>query len=70
MFNQEIVDMLEQKFGRKHAVIFCQMEAMKNELIAKDMKEKGVIEYEPFDFKYDALWWESKGNELRKTLIG
>jgi hypothetical protein len=42
MFNQEIVDMLEQKFGRKHAVIFCQMEAMKNELIAKDMKEKGM----------------------------
>jgi hypothetical protein len=70
MFNQEIVDMLEQKFGRRQAVIFCQMEAIKNEMIAKDMKDKGVMEFEPFDFEYDARWWENKGNELRNTLIG
>lgn len=69
MYNQEIIDMLEQKFGRKEAVIFCQMEAIKNEMIAKDMKEKGVTEYEPFDFEFDAQWWESKGVELRKSLI-
>lgn len=70
MYNQEIIDMLEQKFGRREAVIFCQMEAIKNSMIAKDMKDKGVTEYEPFDFEFDAQWWEEKGKELRKTLIG
>jgi hypothetical protein len=70
MYNEEIANMLEEKFGRKQAVIFCRMEAMKNALIAKDMKQKGVTEYEPFDFEYDAEWWEQKGNELCKDLIG
>ena len=70
MYNEEIANMLEEKFGRREAVIFCQMEAMKNQLIAKDMKEKGITEYEPFDFEYDAQWWEEKGKELRKHLIG
>jgi len=69
MFNKEIAEMLIQKFGKKEAIIFCKMEAMKNSLIAKNMKDKGVIEYEPFDFDYDALWWEEKGNELYKDII-
>lgn len=69
MYNEEIVKMLEQKFGKKDAVIFCQMEALKNELIAKDMKRLGITEYEPFDFEYDAQWWEMKGKELRRKLI-
>lgn len=70
MYNQEIVDMLEQKFGKKQAVIFCQMEAIKNAMIAKDMKEKGVDSYEPFDFEYDAKWFSDKANNLRTDLIG
>ena len=69
MYNQEIINAIEQKFGRKEAVIFCQMEALKNAMIAKDMKDKGVTEYAPFDFEYDAKWFEQKGNELIKTLI-
>lgn len=70
MYNEEIAKMLEEKFGRRQAVIFCKMEAMKNAIIAKDMKEKGITEYEPFDFEFDAEWWEQKEKELRKDLIG
>lgn len=70
MYNQEIVDMLKEKFGERDVVIFCQIEAIKNSMIAKDMKEKGVTEYHPFDFEYDAQWWDSKYKELKRNLIG
>jgi hypothetical protein len=70
MYNQEIVNILKEKFGERDVIIFCQIEAIKNSMIAKDMKEKGVSEYQSIDFEYDAQWWERKYQELKQNLIG
>jgi hypothetical protein len=64
MYNEDIVKTLLEKNPVEHVKIFCKMESIKNRMLADDYKKKGITDTWPYEFDYDAEWWENKYNEL------
>jgi hypothetical protein len=44
------------------------MESLKNKMLAEDYKKKGIEDTWPYEFDYDAEWWENKYNELLNNM--
>jgi hypothetical protein len=68
MYNQDILDVLLQKHEVEHVKIFCKIESLKNKMLAEDYKKKGIEDTWPYEFDYDAEWWENKYNELLNNM--
>jgi hypothetical protein len=64
MYNEAIVKVLLEKNPVEQVKIFCKIESMKNKLLSEDYKQQGITDTWPYEFDYDAEWWENKYNEL------
>lgn len=61
MYNEQVVTLLIESYGKESTAMYCKMESFKNQLLAKEVKEKEVNELE-----YEAEWWNEKYKELLK----
>jgi hypothetical protein len=62
MYNKELLEQLLKEFGLTNTIIFCKMEAAKNDILYKDCVGKGDDECVEYDFERD--WWKSQLKEL------
>lgn len=67
MYNKDVLDRLIAEFGFEKAILYCKMEAKKNELMFLDSRERGDIGSS--EWKYERDWWSEKEKELFKTKI-
>jgi hypothetical protein len=68
MYNEEIVKVLLENNPVEQVKIFCKIESMKNKMLAEDYKKRGITDTWPYEFDYDAEWWENKYNELLNNM--
>ena len=64
MYNKEILDELIKQFGVESTILFCKMEALKNDILHKDCMKHGDDECVEYDFERD--WWTEQYKELTK----
>lgn len=62
MSNNEIVEILEQRFGFNNTLRFCEMKALAHKLELEDRKKHGITT-DDCDDAYQADWWNNKYNE-------
>lgn len=63
MFNEELAYYVTKQYGRKAAIIYCNIESYKFKKQAEEF-EKTKKPEEPNEFEYEAEWWRNKANEL------
>jgi hypothetical protein len=61
MYNEQVVTLLIEKYGKESTATYCKMESFRNQLLAKEVKENEMNELE-----YEANWWEDRYKELLK----
>lgn len=62
MYNKEILNELLRRFTTEEVILFCHMEAIKNDLLAKDSKDPLT------EFSYERDWWKDTGTQLEREL--
>lgn len=67
MYNEELANKIISEHGRKAAMIYCKIEAKKNRDLSIELKERNIKDF-PDEFKYEALWWENKFEQLKKEI--
>lgn len=62
MYNKEILNELMRRYTTEEIILFCQMEAVKNDLLAKNSKD-------PInEASYERDWWKDTGMQLEREL--
>ena len=70
MYNEDFVQSIIEKYGRQQALIFCQLEGEKNEIIVKEFKNMKNISYDQYlDFDYERRWWTSRAEKLKNENV-
>lgn len=62
MYNKDILNELLRQFNTEQVIMFCKMEAIKNDMLAKDSKDPIA------EFSYDRDWWKDTGTQLEREL--
>jgi len=66
MYNEDFVQMIIDKHGREQALIFCELEAEKNDLIVREFKQMKNISYDHYmDYDYERSWWKERAVKLK-----
>ena len=56
MYNEDFVQRIISEHGRQQALIFCQLEAEKNDIIVREFKQMKNIPYDQYmDYDYELL---------------
>lgn len=58
MYNKDVLNVLIQEFGFEQAIIYCKLEARKNELMLTRSKEIGEIGSSEWEHERD--WWNEQ----------
>ena len=70
MYNEDFVQRIISEHGREQALIFCQLEGEKNELVVRQFKEMKNIPYDQYmDYDYEMTWWKNRANKLKNELL-
>lgn len=65
--NQEIANLLLEKFGIEKTILYCIMESEKNAVIYEMHKTSSILPYEDYaDFDFDSQWWLNQADELKQ----
>ena len=67
MYNEDFVQHIISVHGREQALIFCELEAEKNDRIVREFKEMKNIPYDHYlDYDYEKQWWKDRAVKLKK----
>lgn len=67
MYNKEVLEELISKFGIENTILFCKMEAFKNDVLYKGCIETNESTTDCVEFDFERDWWQNKYEELNKT---
>ena len=62
MFNKELFNKLEEKYGPEKMVQFSEMVTDMYDILYKDVVKNGYIEFSEYNF--EKTWWENKHKQL------
>jgi hypothetical protein len=66
MYNEDLVQVVIDKYGRQQALIYCQIEYDKNDMIYRELKSsKKVPQMDIYEVSYERQWWEERLKKLK-----
>lgn len=69
MYNEDFVQRIISERGREAALIYCELEAEKNDLIVREYKYMKTIPYDQYiDCDYERNWWKTRAEKLKNQL--
>jgi hypothetical protein len=68
MLNEQIVEVIINKYGEKKAAMFCEMQGYYNKILAAEFSLNKRSNYEVNEFIYDKDWFMEKAFELHKKI--
>lgn len=70
MYNEDFVQRIIAEHGREQAIIFCQLEGEKNEVIVREFKQMKNIPYDQYmDYDYEMKWWKNRADKLKNETV-
>lgn len=63
MFNNELVDKMIETFGLQYVLLYCTMEATKNDILYQDCVSRNE-HLDCIEYDYERDWWKAKREEL------
>jgi hypothetical protein len=68
MYNEDFVQKIIAEHGREQALIFCQLEGERNEIIVREYEEIGNLPYDQYlDHDYERNWWSKRAEKLKNS---
>jgi hypothetical protein len=69
MYNEDFVQRIISERGREAALIYCELEAERNDLIVREYKYMKTIPYDQYmDSDYERNWWKNRAEKLKNQL--
>lgn len=66
MYNEDFVQQIIETHGREQAIIFCELEAKRHEMIVREFKQMKNIPYDHYlDHDYERSWWTGRLNKFK-----
>lgn len=66
MYNEDFVQHIIEKHGREQAMIFCELEAKRNDMIVREFQQMKNIPYDHYlDYDYERSWWTGRLNKFK-----
>ena len=69
MYNEDFVQRIISERGREAALIYCELEAERNDLSVREYKYMKTIPYDQYmDSDYERNWWKNRAEKLKNQL--
>jgi hypothetical protein len=66
MYNEDFVQKIITERGREAALIYCELEAERNDLIVREYKHMKTLPYDQYmDCDYERSWWTKRAEKLK-----
>jgi len=64
MYNKDLYKKLEEEYGRKRMIPFCEIVSDMYAFLENDRVERGIAASEAPEYDYESEWWGEKYEDL------